>query len=485
MKQNILIIHADQHRQDCIGAYGNRDVKTPNIDSLAKEGVRYDRHYTVYPVCTPSRYSFFSGLYVHQHTAWSNHATLPSGTKTFPRILKENGYHTVACGKMHFTPTYQDIGFEKMILAEQNGDGRYQDDYHTYLMNNGLIDKTDLTDQVDDIRKNASEEYFKSFGAIESDLPLEHHSTSWITRQALAELSGWTSEGGSLLFVGYVKPHHPFDPPAPYSTMYNPDEISVLDGYTNEIPQCDRKEGFFDYTSLDEQALRRVTANYYGSITHIDDSVGEMLSLLKEKGLYDQTTIIYTSDHGDYLGFHHMLLKGNFLYEPLAKIPLIIKFPKNSGICGETSALSENIDVMPTILKLCGIDLPASAAKINLADLNNGRTFAFCEGQYGTEEHPRLGYMLVKEDKKLIVDGSLERCMLFDLKNDKNELNNLFGNSEYKEDFDSLKNCLIEKMLFNPGGKNHLDENTPSVLPKETTEKRMKEVTAFIKERLS
>lgn len=116
---NILILHLDQLRQDCLGCYGNPDVHTPNIDALAQDSVTYQNHYTVYPICTPSRYSFFSSLYVHQHGAWDNHSTLPNGYPTFPKQLQKSGYHTSAVGKMHMTPTYQNIGFSESSLPSK------------------------------------------------------------------------------------------------------------------------------------------------------------------------------------------------------------------------------------------------------------------------------------------------------------------------------------------------------------------------------
>ena len=130
---NILLIHADQHRFDCLGAYGHPDIRTPNIDALAADGVRYENSFCPFPVCTPSRYSLLSGQYVHQHRGWDNHCTLPPGTETFPAILKQAGYKTAAVGKMHFTPTYLDVGFDEMVLAEQDGPGRWDDDYHRQL----------------------------------------------------------------------------------------------------------------------------------------------------------------------------------------------------------------------------------------------------------------------------------------------------------------------------------------------------------------
>jgi arylsulfatase A-like enzyme len=181
---NILILHADQHRWDSLGCMGNPQVRTPALDGLADDGVLYENHFCPLPVCTPSRYSLLSGLYVHQHQGWTNHSTLRPGLATFPRLLREAGYRTAAVGKMHFTPTYLDVGFERMWLAEQDGPGRYDDDYHRYLRSQGLADRIDLTDQEREYRRQAGPDYWRCFGAACSDLPEEHHSTTWIGRRA-------------------------------------------------------------------------------------------------------------------------------------------------------------------------------------------------------------------------------------------------------------------------------------------------------------
>jgi arylsulfatase A-like enzyme len=131
MAPNILILHADQHRYDCLGAYGNPNVQTPSIDALAADGIRFENSFCPFPVCTPSRYSLLSSQYVRQHLGWTNHCTVPPGIPTFPRLLRDAGYRTKAVGKMHFTPTYLDVGFEEMLLAEQDGPGRFDDDYHS------------------------------------------------------------------------------------------------------------------------------------------------------------------------------------------------------------------------------------------------------------------------------------------------------------------------------------------------------------------
>lgn len=481
-KPNILLLHADQHRYDCMGCSGNIDVKTPNIDALAYDGMRYTEHYTVYPVCTPSRYSMLSGQYTHQHCAWTNVSTLPNGINTFPKLLKQNGYHTAAVGKMHFTPTYQDVGFQKMILSEQNGDGRFEDDYHTYLMDNDLIDAIDLTDQVDDFRKNASKKYYDHFGAFESDLPVEHHSTSWITRQAIDDINEWNPNGGNLLMIGYIKPHHPFDPPAPYSTMYDPDKLTLLEGYTPEVPQgdYDNHHGFFDHHTLSEDKLRNIMSKYYGTITQIDDNVGEIISLLKQKGIYDDTMIIYTSDHGEYLGYHHMLLKGNYLYDPLAKIPLIIKYPSTIKKHGISNMLCENIDLASAILSVCAIEQPSSMSGIDISKTDIGKQYAFSEGQYGDDKNPCFGYMIRTKGYKLIVSGGLDNAMFFDLTKDKTELVNEIDNPHYADIIKAHKDMLIDKLVFSGGTKNHCDFNSPQMCTQSKLDEKADKLKKFI-----
>ena len=200
-KPNVLWIMADQHRADCIGAYGNRDVQTPNIDDLAADGVRFEQCFCASPLCTPSRYSILTGLYPHQHLGWDNQSSIPADLQTMPRELRRAGYHTAAVGKMHLSPTYLDVGFDQMTLCEQNGSGRYEDDYHAYLRTHDLIDSVDLMDQEDTYRNMASPDYWASFGAMTSNLDDEHHSTSWIGRHALSEIQGWRPERQNFLLA--------------------------------------------------------------------------------------------------------------------------------------------------------------------------------------------------------------------------------------------------------------------------------------------
>ena len=221
---------------------------------------------------------------------------------------------------MHFAPTYFDVGFEEMLLSEQDGPGRWDDDYHRDLMKLGLVDRNDMEDQRPEYRKNASEDYWETSGALPSNLPEEHHSTTWIANHVVAELNQW-GNSGNMMMVGFVKPHHPFDPPQRWIDKYNPEELSILPGWIEEPLQRDLAvaPGYFPHKELTEKKLRRAMANYYASISQIDFHVGRMIDVLKKNELYENTMIIFTSDHGEHLGYHHQLLKGGYMYDSMPK----------------------------------------------------------------------------------------------------------------------------------------------------------------------
>ena len=267
---------------------------------------------------------------------------------------------------MHYTPTYLDVGFDEMLLAEQDGPGRWDDDYHRYLMRLGLVDRNDLEDQRAEYRSHAPREYWDTMGALVSNLPEAHHSTTWIGDRAAESIRSWDSRQSHLLMVGFIKPHHPFDPPAPWHTMYDPSKLTLLPGWTSEVFPHDFQfaRGYFPYKRLSEAGLRRVTAYYYANISLIDHQVGRLIALLKQKHLYDNTLIVFTADHGEYMGFHHMILKANHMYDPLAKVPLLVKWPgsRRAGMVSER--LVSNIDLAPTLCRAAGLRrTPGCAAK--------------------------------------------------------------------------------------------------------------------------
>jgi arylsulfatase len=457
-RPNILLFLADQHRWDCLGAYGHPDVETPNIDRIASDGVRYENCFCPYPVCTPSRYSLLTGLYVRQHMGWTNHCTLPPALPTFPRILREAGYRTAAVGKMHFTPTYLDVGFERMELAEQDGLGRFDDDYHRYLRERHLVDRIDLIDQRSEYRQGASRAYWECFGAAESDLPEEHHCTTWIGDRAVEAVRQWAG-GGNFLMVGFVKPHHPFDPPAPWSRMYAPDAVAMPPGWTAEsLPgDLDFHTGYFPNASLTEPALRRIMAMYYATISQIDHHVGRMLDLLAERGLYDDTMIVYTADHGDYMGFHHMILKGGLMYDPLVKVPLIVKYPGGSSAAATGDALVSNLDLAPTILAQAGCEPAETMAGLDLATRPQGRELIFAEGWRNRQ------YMVRSRTQKLLLCREGRHNRYFDLAADPLEMDDLFSRGDRQREIEALKQHLLRWSLHDAVTPTYLDEHASTI----------------------
>lgn len=482
-RPNVLVIQADQFRWDCLGAAGHPDIDTPHLDRMADDGVLYTDAFCPLPVCTPSRYSLLTGLYVRQHGGWTNHCTLQPALDTFPKALRRAGYRTAAVGKMHFTPTYLDVGYDHMALAEQHGPGRYDDDYHRELRAAGLTPVVDLLDQEEHLRPLAAESYWQSYGTGRSDLPEEWHSTTWIAERALRELAGWSQEGGHLLHVSFVKPHHPFDPPAPWDHRYDPDALTPLPGWTAAVPPDDipHQHAYFSYDSLTEPVLRRVMAHYYATITHLDHHVGRLLTLLRQRGLYDDTLVVFTSDHGEYLGFHHLLLKSGPMYDPLVKVPLVVKFPAGhaaGGRCGERDdALVSLVDLAPTLLAACGVAPRTPLPGLDLGDVDRGeRHCVVAESRRPDATAPGGGetaeVMARTRRHKLLRYQDPSRDALFDLVDDPYETTNRIADPGCAEVVAELAAVLARWALFDTPVPTYLDEdaaqlNAPNVPPRD------------------
>ncbi|MCC6488886.1 MAG: sulfatase-like hydrolase/transferase [Candidatus Hydrogenedentes bacterium] len=457
-RPNILFILVDQHRFDCIGAYGNEQIRTPAIDNLAIDGTRYTNSFCAYPVCTPSRYSIWSGRYVHEHGGWSNHCTLKPGTATWPALLRDAGYHTAAAGKMHFTPTYLDVGFQRLTLSEQDGDGRWDDDYHRMLRERDTIDGNDLEDQRKEYREHARPEYWETFGALASNLPEELHSTTWTGDRAVEALEQWT-DSGNLFAASFIKPHHPFDPPQTWAERHDPASMTLLPGWTDTCfaHDLELQTGYFPYEKLSEPALKRVMAYYYAAIEHIDQQVNRMIEVLKRRGLYENTLVVYTSDHGEYMGYHHLLLKGNWMYDPVIKVPLIIKFPgaEDAGLVSDR--LVSNVDLAPTILDQCGIAPLDTMRGLNLMDKEANRSVV-CAESSGTAQ-----LMARTKTRKLLVHEGKELAFLYDLEKDPLEAVNVHDDPVYAEDLAMLRKALADWRGLNPVLETVLDEKAPQI----------------------
>lgn len=455
-RPNILYILSDQHRWDCLGVAGNRDVRTPHLDALAEAGRYFSHCFCPYPICAPSRYSMFSGRDVHEHGCRTNRCTLPPDVASFPALLRDAGYHTQAIGKMHLTPTYLDIGFDAMQLCEQEGPGRWDDDYHRMLRERGLVDANDLENQAGGFRALRHPEYDDRLGALPSNLPSEFHSTEWVGREACRALQQW-DDTPQLLLASFVKPHLPFDPPEEWVAQYEAEALELLPGWTDACPphNLSLSRGHFAHENVTEDRLRRVMAYYYATISHVDAQVGILTEVLKESGRYDKTIIVYTSDHGEYLGFQHMLGKVNYMYDPIMRVPLIVKFPhQERATCDGLTSL---LDLAPTLLRQCGIHPPEEMRGLNLASPNADRECVFAEHHEGAQTMARTA------TRKLIAHESAGTGFLYDLERDPLETTNRIDDPAYQADRVTLEAALNEWRPPGSARATHLDESAPTI----------------------
>jgi len=312
------------------------------------------------------------------------------------------------------------------------------------------VDVIDVTDQVQEYRQSAPAGYFKTFGCRESDLAEEDYSTTWVGDRSLEIINNW-EKGGNFLMTGFIKPHHPFDPPRPWSGKYNPADLSVLPGWLDSCPAKDLEawKGYFSYEELTIDGLKTVMAAYYACISQIDHHVGRMTALLKKKGLYDNTIIVYTSDHGEYLGFHHLLLKGNFSYDPLARIPLVIKYAGRAA--GKSDGLYSNIDIMPSLMRDAGI--PVTGEPIFLDSAGRDKIFI---------ENNNMEYVCRTKSRKLIIHRDRGE-FFFDLDDDPHELNDVSKDSKYSGDLDVLKKSLEETLISKGPVTTFIDDDAPII----------------------
>ncbi len=271
-------------------------------------------------------------------------------------------------------------------------------------------------------------------------------------------LQGWEA-GGNLLMVGFVKPHHPFDPPAPWDEMYDPELLTLLPGWLETPLARDiaRHASYFPHAEMDEAQLRRAMAYYYATISQIDHHVGRMVDLLKQRDLYDDTLIVYTSDHGDYMGFHHLLLKGNFMYDPVVKVPLILKFPGQVRAGERSTALVNNLDVGPTLLAAASCEVPQPMQGHDLAVSTEGRNMIFAENWGGAE------YMVRTPAYKLLLCRDETQSQFFDLIGDPLELENRIADPSHAEVIAELREALLTWSLFAARTPTYLDYDAPLI----------------------
>lgn len=489
-QKNILFIMCDQLRFDYLSCYGHPTLKTPNIDALAARGVRFTRAYVQSPVCGPSRMSTYTGRYMRSHGSNWNNMPLRIGEPTLGQHLKALGVRNVLVGKTHMTA--DDEGMERLgiprgsvigVEAAQCGFEPYERDdglhpsrpgaprpaYDRYLEEKGFAARNPWEDRANSAVGPDGEKqngWLLAHADKEANVPEEHSETPYMTRRAMDFIREAKEDGRPwCLHLSYIKPHWPYIAPAPYHDMYSEADVQPAIRSDGERQNPHPVYGAFMDMRVSrnfsrEDVRRRVIPAYMGLIRQIDDQLGLLFRFLDEEGLTEKTMIVFTSDHGDYLG-DHWLGEKDLFHEVSVRVPLIVVDPSKEADAtrGTTSdALVEAIDLAPTFIEHFGGTVPRHIVEgRSLKPLLAGekplgwREVAISEYDYSMLDSRRtLGRKPDECRLFMVFDGRFKyvhapgfRPMLWDLEADPNEYRDLGDDPDFEAERARLKEHLL------------------------------------------
>jgi arylsulfatase A-like enzyme len=444
---NIVFIMCDQMRADAIGAAGNPNAKTPNIDNLAANGVLFRNNFANNPVCLPSRISMFSGLYPSQTGVLCNKhpGEWLSFNKSLPWYFKQAGYHTGYIGKNHT--------FEKSELASF------------------------------DVISIRGREEFRAYSKYvpphwHSDIfwPEEDCNPGKNTQDAIDFINQSTPGEPFFLHISYFDPHPPYMAPSKYTSRYCSDDM-VLPEYVDPVQLGDRlaqQQKALHYDRISESDLKETMRYYHAAVEWgVDYQIGEILNTLEKKGIVENTVLVFVADHGDFMGEYHMVRKGIFHYDALLHVPMIWYAPGQIKKGLSLDNMTQNVDIFPTLLDLAGMDIPDSLAGRSLKKILQGQipidddfiVYAsaaysdFPEGYWNNPEpyfnpesdvpfHTRVENLTWKHQYrtamartrnwKLIISETHEP-ELYKMDGGHIERQNLYGQTQYREIFEKLE----------------------------------------------
>jgi choline-sulfatase len=467
---NIVVIMSDQHRADLMGCAGAVGVRTPHLDRLAAEGIRFSRVNCQGPLCMPARASFMTERYVRDHGVYTNWAEVDSASPTYVKALRDAGYHTVMLGKAHLyrdevhtARHVDDLAFrlEQLGFAEveESGDkfstsmpNRYTDS----LRERGLFEVyrqhiVDRSYQGENETGAGATKRIPMWDTTPLALPVDAYIDQWQGGEAVRWIAEYQHDQPFLLFVGFPGPHDPWDAPAEAVARYHDVELALP--HSTRRPDIEGTGtygrllraflGLSDTTTMTDDTILAVRRAYCADVSVIDDAVGRIVAALAAKELLDDTWLIYTSDHGE-MGGDHGLLSKCVMYRQAVRVPLIIRPP--SGLDGRVvDDIVEHLDVPATIRHIGGgVELPDSDGRSLLGHLN-GDTPA--KRELSISEN--WGFAMFETDRhKLVVDEDNRRaCQLFDLLDDPTEDNNLLRDPACTPIADELMELLVEPFL--------------------------------------
>lgn len=486
MPKNILFIMCDQLRFDYLGCYGHPHLRTPNIDRLAARGVRFERAYVQSPICGPSRMSFYTGRYVRSHGSTWNNVPLRVGEMTLGDHLAPIGVRTVLCGKTHMAADVEgmkrlgidpgsgigtkiaECGFE--VFDRLDGlhptGGQKPSHYNRHLEGLGYGGPNPW-EQWANSAESEDGEVLSGWLMCHADKPArvaeEDSETPYVTTRAMA----FIDEAGAApwcLHLSYIKPHWPYIVPAPYHAMYGPEQ--VLPAVRAEIERANPHpvlEAYYRHRFSDvftrAGVREKVIPAYMGLIAQIDDQIGRLVAFLEERGLLEETLIVFTSDHGDYLG-DHWLGEKELFHEPSVRIPLIVVDPDEAADATRGTAsdrLIEAIDLAPTFVDFMGGTPPAHILEgrsllplLRAAPPDDWRRVVISEYDYAFRKARQILDQPVADCRlTMVFDGRWKyvhaegfRPMLYDLESDPNEFHDLGGDPAHAVEAARLHEAL-------------------------------------------
>ena len=370
-RPNILLIYTDQQRWDAVGANGNPEIRTPHLDRLAAEGVNFDHCFVQNPVCMPSRISMLSGQYPSSTGITHMGVPVPQDLMTLPKYLSPYGYHTANIGKLHFLPhanrdhrePHPTYGFDHLEISDEPGP--YEDAYRAWVRSKapeeldqvslGLPPATAVWNKTMGWRDTVKHPQeggvgrFDNKGATPFASRDDLSHSAFVAEQTIEFLRHQPAGRPFCCIAGFYSPHSPWVAPQRFLDLYDPDQLTLPD----YPPELERPAARFT-----DPELRSARQGYYGMVSEVDHHVGRILDVVESHGLTNNTVVIFTSDHGEWLGEHLKYGKGYPAHDMVSRVPLIVRGPSelvNGGRRHE--GLCEAVDILPTILACAGVQL--------------------------------------------------------------------------------------------------------------------------------
>jgi arylsulfatase A-like enzyme len=433
---NILFLMSDQHRGDYMGVAGANWVKTPNLDQLASEGVLFAKAYCSLPSCLPARASILTGMSPWQHGLIS-YNNIPDFPVKGPALFSSAGYRTHAVGKNHFNPMREKNGYQSVELEEG---------WYSVWKDHEKCDYTIW------FERNAHGKDLNGSGLGYNDqrggvaYPYEEylHPTHWTAEKAIEFLKTYKGDSAWLLKVTFQRPHTPLDPPKRWIEQYAGQEIT-LPGVgdwaetkygNNKGTLAENNAATYGVFPADE--IRETRRSYAAAISYVDEQLGSVIAALKERGEFENTLILYTSDHGDMMGDQHLWRKCR-PYEGSVRIPMIIRWPENLEIEGKRGQIRKELvelrDIFPTFLDAAGIPKPSVMDGMSMLNILKGEKWReILDLEHAQIYEPDNAWVALTDGKYKYIWFTLTgQQQLFDLEFDPCELINIGDSENYKE----------------------------------------------------